>query len=113
MMNANLNSTYQTRPRQNRDTQIAVVPSSAKYLGQMEMCHQLTYGYTLDATAPEGEPEALTADKFRQHLAIFPAGQFIALDKASDRVVGLTVSMRVDLKAHDAAKSWAELTNDG
>ena len=112
-MNANLNNTYLKHPRQHRDTQIAVVPSSAKYLGQMEMCHQLAYGYTADDIASEGDKEALTADKFRQHLAIFPEGQFIALDKATDRVVGLTVSMRVDLKAHDAAKSWAELTNDG
>ena len=111
-MNANLNSTHLTRPRQNRDTQIAVVPSSAKYLGQMEMCHQLAYGYTLD-DASEVDSEALTAEKFRQHLAIFPEGQFMALDKATDRVVGLTVSMRVNLNAHDAAKSWAQLTNDG
>ena len=112
-MNANLKSTYLTRPRQNRDTQTAVVPSSNKYLGQMEMCHQLAYGYTLDTNASEVDAEALTADKFRQHLAIFPAGQFIALDKTTNRVVGLTVSMRVNLNAHDAAKSWAQLTNDG
>ena len=110
-MNANLMHTHLTRPRQHRDTQIAVVPSSAKYLGQMEMCHQLAYGYS--ATDAAADSEALTAAKFRQHLAIFPAGQFVAVDKTTDRVVGLTVSMRVDLKAHDAAKSWAELTNDG
>jgi len=110
-MNANLNSTLLKRPRQNRDTQIAVVPSSEHYLGQMEMCHQLAYDYTLDMNNVDNE--ALTAEKFRQHLSIFPAGQFIALDKATDRVVGLTVSMRVNLDAHDAAKSWAELTNDG
>ncbi len=112
-MDANLSSTTLTRPRQNRDTQIAVVPSSSSYLGQMELCHQLAYGYSLDANASEVDPEALTAEKFRQHLAIFPAGQFIALDKMTNRVVGLTVSMRVNLDAHDAAKSWAELTNDG
>jgi len=112
MMNANPNTTFLTRPRQNRDTQFAVVPSSAHYLAQMETCHQLAYGYTLDNPS-EADNEALTADKFRQHLEIFPAGQFIAVDKKTDRVVGLTVSMRVDLKAHDAAKSWAELTNDG
>ena len=106
-MDANLISTFQTRPRQNRDSQLAVVPSSAKYLGQMEMCHQQAYGYS------EVDSEALTAAKFRQHLEIFPAGQFIALDKSTDRVVGLTVSMRVNLDAHDEAKSWAELTNDG
>ncbi len=112
-MNANLNSTYQTRPRQNRDTQIAVVPSSVKYLGQMEMCHQLAYGYTVDATASEIDAEAVTAEKFRQHIEIFPEGQFVALDKRTNRVVGLTSSMRTNLNAHDAAKSWAELTNDG
>jgi hypothetical protein len=111
MMNANLMHTHLTRPRPNRDTQIAVVPSSAKYVGQMETCHQLAYGYGAAEAAVDNE--ALTAVKFRQHLAIFPAGQFIALDKTTDRVVGLTVSMRVDLNAHDAAKSWAELTNDG
>ena len=110
-MKANLNNTVLTHPRQNRDTQIAVVPSSAKYLGQMETCHQLAYGYGAAEAAVENE--ALTTAKFRQHLAIFPAGQFIALDKTTDRVVGLTVSMRVNLNAHDAAKSWAELTNDG
>ena len=104
-MDANFIGTF--RPRQNRDTQIAVVPSSAKYLGQMEMCHQQAYGYS------GVDSEALTAAKFRQHLEIFPAGQFIALDKSTDRVVGLTVSMRVNLDAHDEAKSWAELTNDG
>lgn len=113
-MNANLSTTFQPRPRQNRDTQIAVVPSSVKYLGQMEMCHQLAYSYSIADIKTDIEAgEALTADKFRQHLAIFPEGQFMALDKATDRVVGLTVSMRVDLKTHDAAKSWAELTNDG
>jgi len=62
----------------------------------MEMCHQLAYGYTADEAMSELDSEALTAAKFRQHLAIFPAGQFIALDKTTDRVVGLTVSMRVD-----------------
>ena len=110
-MDANFISTF--RPRQNRDTQVAVVPSSAKYLGQMEMCHQQAYGYSADAAASGLDNEALTAAKFRQHLEIFPAGQFIALDTSTDLVVGLTVSMRVNLDAHDGAKSWAELTNDG
>ncbi len=112
-MNANLKSTFLTRPRQNRDKQFAVVPSSVKLLGQMEMCHQLAYNYTADDIAADGDSEALTAEKFRKHLAIFPEGQFVAMDKATNRVVGLTVSMRVDLKTHDAAMSWAELTNDG
>ena len=111
-MNANLSMTLK-RLRQNRDTQIAVVPSSFAYLERMEACHQLAYGYTVDAQAFEVDPEAVTAEKFRSHIEIFPEGQFVAVDTRTDRVVGLTSSMRTNLNAHDAAKSWAELTNDG
>lgn len=107
-MDAHLSTTLQTRPRPRRDTNIAVVPSSSNYLAQMEQCHQLAYGYTPQQVSSED----LTAEKFRQHLAVFPAGQFIALDRRTDRVVGLTVSMRVNLRKH-AATTWAELTNDG
>ncbi|MEZ4668506.1 MAG: hypothetical protein R3E39_11365 [Anaerolineae bacterium] len=74
----------------------------------MEQCHQLAYGYTPQTVSYED----LTAEKFRQHLAIFPEGQFVAVDRRTDRVVGLTVSMRANLHK-DAAINWAELTNDG
>ena len=93
-MDANLSTTHYARPRQNRDTNIAVVPSSSNYLAQMEQCHQLAYGYTPQQVSSED----LTAEKFRQHLTIFPEGQFMALDQRTDRVVGLTVSMRVNLR---------------
>lgn len=112
-MNAYVYPNLQTRFRPGGDTTIAVLPSSATYLKQMETCHQLAYGYA-PADALEADAEAMTAEKFRQHLAIFPAGQFIALEKATNRVVGLTVSMRVNLDMpQDGATSWAELTNDG
>lgn len=107
-MNGYLSSSLQTRPRPSRDTNIAVVPSSSNYLAQMEQCHQLAYGYTPHTVSSED----LSAEKFRQHLTIFPEGQFMALDSRTDRVVGLTVSMRVNLRK-DAAQNWAELTNDG
>jgi hypothetical protein len=107
-MDVNVSTTHSARPRQNRDTNVAVVPSSSSYLAQMEACHQLAYGYTPQQVSSED----LTAEKFRQHLTIFPEGQFIAVDRRTDRVVGLTVSMRVNLRKH-AATTWAELTNDG
>lgn len=90
------------------------IPISSSYLGQMELCHQLAYGYSLDGNASQNEiPKPSRRRSSASTFAIFPAGQFIALDKTTNRVVGLTVSMRVNLDAHDAGQSWAELTNDG
>jgi hypothetical protein len=76
----------------------------------MERCHQLGYGYDSSVI----DPEVLNAAKFRHHLKVFPEGQFIALDRTSGEVVGLTVSMRVNasLNKH-SARSWAAATGDG
>jgi hypothetical protein len=103
-------STIHTIPRQGRETQIVVLSAAERYVRQMEKCHQLAYGYS---PAP-WEPEALTAEKFRQHIRLFPEGQFTALEAASDTVIGTSSNMRldVDLNKH-SVKSWAEITNDG
>lgn len=100
--------TIQARPRQTRETEIRVLPAAERYVSQMELCHQLAYGYT----ASPHDVEALTADKFRQHLRLFPEGQFMALD--ADTVVGTSTNMRLDINLHNhSPKSWAEVTNDG
>lgn len=106
-MDANL----YTPPRQSGDTSILVVPAHVDYAQQMEQTHQLAYGYTTEYAE---EPESLTAEKFREHLAIFPEGQFMALDTHTERVVGTTTNMRLqfDLLKHDV-RSWSEITNDG
>lgn len=102
--------TFEYRPRQSGEAQLVVLPGSSRYADQMEQCHQVAYGYV----ASPDDVEALTAVKFRQHLRIFPEGQFIALDTAADKVVGTTSNMRMnfDLHKHDV-RSWAEITNDG
>ncbi len=110
-MNANLyTSPLQTRARQSGDTQLIVRPSRLRYAEQMERCHQRSYGYS----AATASSEDLTAEKFRQHLAIFPEGQFMVLDATTDIVVGTSTNMllNLDLNLH-SPKSWAELTNDG
>lgn len=106
-MNANL----YTYPRQSGDTNIFVVPAHVDYADQMERCHQIAYGYTSEYA---DEPESLTAAKFRQHLEIFPEGQFMALDTHTEIVVGTSTNLRlnVDLLKHDV-RSWAEITGDG
>jgi hypothetical protein len=74
----------------------------------MESCHQRAYGYT---PSPE-DAEALTAEKFRRHLQLFPEGQFVALD--ADMVIGTSSNMRLDVDLHKhSARSWAEVTGDG
>lgn len=102
--------TYECIPRQGRETHTVVLPAAGKYADLMQKCHEESYGYV----ATPDDAESLTADKFRQHLSIFPEGQFMALDPRSNRVAGTTTNMRLefDLLKHDT-RSWAEITNDG
>lgn len=98
------------RPRQSGDARIAVIPSAARYLDQMERCHQLAYGYTPGG----GDDEDMTAEKYARHLDIFPEGQFIALDVLTDMVIGVTTSMRVKLPSdRHFLGSWAQVTGGG
>lgn len=100
----------QYHPRQSGDTTIVVIPSTLKYVEQMVQCHQVAYDYT----AAELTNEDLTAEKFANHLEVFPEGQFIALEVETDTVIGLTSSMRLDIDPHKPSlRSWAEITNDG
>ena len=89
-----------------QDNRIVVVPSSAKYAEQMVELMCATYGCKPSQT--------FSAEQFRTHQQIFPEGQFIALDVDSDRVVGLTASMRVDFDpAQPLMARWVETTNYG
>lgn len=100
-----------TDPRPIRETQIRVLPARMGYTDQMEACHQAAYGYS---AAEVDEPECLTAEHFRQHLHVFPEGQFMALDTTSDLVVGTTSNMRLNFNLRKQnPRSWAEITSDG
>jgi hypothetical protein len=76
-------------PASTNSNSIRILPSSAEYADQME---ELT-GTVYECNPRESEG-TLTADHFRQHLNVFPEGQFIAVDALTQRVVGLTASMR-------------------
>jgi hypothetical protein len=68
---------------------IRILPSSARYVEQMEALLHTAYGST------PGDDECLTADMFLEHIVRFPEGQYIAVD-GDDRVIGLTASLRMN-----------------
>lgn len=87
---------------------ITVIHSSERYFGQMETLQAEAYSCKL------GEEGLLTADHFREHLRMFPEGQFIAIDTSTGRVVGMTVSMRVEFNpSQPLLDSWNATTNYG
>jgi hypothetical protein len=96
--------------RANEPSRIVVKPSSEQYVEKMEQLQILVY----EPTPEEGLDGILTADCFRNHLRVFPEGQFIAVDTATDEVVGLTASMRLDFyPAESLLDSWSATTGDG
>ena len=103
------------RDRQSGDAPIVVIPSAHKYVDQMERLHQIAYGYAGYSPSDDDEcSECLTAAKFRNHLRVFPEGQFIAVDRSTKEVVGATVSMLMDFDpTMPVHESWAKLTDFG
>ena len=89
---------------------IQILPGAERYTVQME--NLMATVYNLD---PQNDEDCLfNAAHFRQHLAIFPEGQFVAVDTSTDTVVGLTVSMRIHFNPHEPMlTSWWELIGHG
>jgi hypothetical protein len=101
------------RDRQSGDARIVVIPSTSKYVEAMEQLHQIVYGYG-QADITDDDDETLTAAKFRNHLRVFPEGQFTALDTHSNQVVGVTVSMLMNYDpAMPVLEPWVKLTDFG
>jgi hypothetical protein len=100
------------RDRQSGDAHIVVIPSALKFTEQMEELHQIAYGYV--GYVPSDKDECMTAAKFRNHLRVFPDGQFIAVDQQTHEVVGATVSMLVNFDpTRPVHEPWAKLTDFG
>ncbi len=106
---------YQYKDRANHahakePSRIVVKPSSQAYVEKMEQLQMLAY----NPSPEEGLNGILTAEAFRNHLRVFPEGQFIAVDTETDSVVGLTASMRLDFNpAFSLLDSWEAATGDG
>jgi ribosomal protein S18 acetylase RimI-like enzyme len=63
------------------------------------------------ACYPEDEP--WTDAQLARHLEIFPEGQFVAVDRASGRVVGMAASLIVRWEDYDVQSSWRDFTAGG
>jgi len=89
---------------------IQIVPGSEYYAAKTETL--MATVYNLDPHVAENG--LFTTSHFLNHLAVFPEGQFIAVDTATDKVVGLTVSMRINFNPNEPMlMSWWELIGQG
>ena len=60
---------------------------------------------------PEDKP--WTAAQLASHHALFPEGQFVAVDREQDRVVGMCASLIVLWDHYDMFDGWEDFTADG
>lgn len=54
-----------------------------------------------------------SADQLGSHLAVFPEGQFVAVEVATGRVVGMAASLIVLWDDYDTRASWRDFTAGG
>ena len=54
-----------------------------------------------------------TGKQLASHLDVFPAGQFVAVETASQRVVGMAASLIVLWDDYDMHASWRDFTDHG
>ena len=88
---------------------IVVIPSALEYAEEMQNLQFLIYEAT-----PDDYGDCLTAAMFRQHVQVFPEGQFVALDSETGRVVGITASLRMRFDAERPfLESWTTTTGFG
>lgn len=89
---------------------IRIVPTEARFAEELERLTDIVY----DLSDDNPPVEHLRAAHFRHHLALFPAGQFCAIDDDSGQIVGLTASMRIDFDpAHPFIEPWMETISGG
>ena len=54
-----------------------------------------------------------TPEQLGSHLRVFPEGQFVAIDRQEDQVVGMCASLIVLWDRYDMLDSWEDFTVDG
>lgn len=96
---------HKQRPQDNGSS-IHVVPTAAKHAQEISDLTCRTYGF-----APE---ESYSVEEVLSQIKHFPEGQFVAVDTRTDKVVGYTMSMRIDYNPnYPLLESWVETTNYG
>lgn len=95
----------QTQEEPASTNSIVILPSNAAYAQQMEDLMAISYRCDPRDLAQK----TFNADHFRQHLRVFPEGQFMALDTRVDRVVGVTASMRMNYDQPKIEPWWDKI----
>jgi hypothetical protein len=85
---------------------IHVIPATPKYTTEIKYLAAAAY-----RVSPEQADESFGEDQYKSRIKHFPEGQFIALDGATGRVVGLTSSMRFQYNAEGTfLEDWDRTT---
>ncbi len=88
---------------------IAILPGAPEYAQPMEELTGIVYGID-----PRDDDKCLNADHYRHHLAVFPEGQFVAVDTETNQVVGLTLGMRTNRGPHNPMiAQWWDVIGQG
>lgn len=97
--------------RQYVDTNVVILPTDPDYLEQVIDAYAIGYNVPHEFL---NHPEALNIAKLREHLRVFPEGQFMAYDVTAERVVGMCSGMIVDFdESQPLMETWRETTADG
>jgi hypothetical protein len=98
---------YEPKQRpQDHGSFIHVVPTAPKHAMQISELTCRTYGFPIE--------DSYTVDEVLSQIKHFPEGQFVAADTRTDKVVGYTMSMRLDYNPeYPLLESWVETTNYG
>jgi len=91
--------------------EIDILPSAPEFAEAMERLFIDVFDPGESADTCE---ECIVAAHYRHHLTLFPEGQFVAVERASQRLVGLAVALRTtydDGKPY--TKSWWQSCGEG
>lgn len=91
---------------------IVVVPAQSHHVDAVGAIDEAAYTYEQSPDDPHSSQVMMEA--FLHSLTIFPEGQFVAIDRETDQVVGRTASMRYHFDPTRSLRdSWAASTGDG
>jgi ribosomal protein S18 acetylase RimI-like enzyme len=77
-------------------------PTAADFPGMIELCRRVY---------PDAKP--WTEEQLASHLRVFPEGQFVVVEKATGRVVGMASSLIVRWDDYEIDADWREWTDRG
>jgi GNAT superfamily N-acetyltransferase len=85
---------------------LAVVHTQPEHYAQLEELQRIVF----PTLAPE---ERFEARHYAKHVELFPAGQFCVVDLTSNRVVGMTSTIRLDFDFEHPDHTFAEIIQGG